>query len=588
MCLTGFGQCITNSGPYILLRVRVFFELSLQGPAVMRDDDKQSEGFDAVDLEIIWSQLITLVDEAAHAVRRTSMSKVVVEGADFGVLLYDAKGRLLASDFAIASKISTIAVLAEKILGVIPAEDLHPGDVIITNNPWWVMGHLNDLAVFSPIFFQDKLVGFAECLAHMADIGGCLSARPRDLFEEGLIIPPVKAVERGRENDMFFTMLRANIRVPDQVLSDVRALITGCRVLEAKLGEFLKSRGLADLDGLAPLILDRSEAAMRQGIKKNIPDGRYFGETGIDGFDEALHIRVRVDVRDGQADLDFTGTSPQNQFGINCTELYSAVWTAFTIKSVAAPHLPNNEGTFRPIRFSAPERTLLNPLFPAPVKMKPSTGHYIPIAILNALSEVVPERMLAESGKKSLLYLAGRGADGKPFSDLAFVMGGMAARAAKDGLHSTSFPGNTGSIPVEVLEALAPIRVRHKRLRPDSGGAGRFRGGCGTDFEFESLSDAPLTVQAEHGKLNTAPAGLRGGGNGAVGRTSLNGQTVPDKSPLNLQRGDVLRMEIPGSGGMYPPSERDPAAIARDLENGIISPEAAQRDYGFHAGAAKR
>lgn len=536
--------------------------------------------FDPIDLEILWNQIITLIDETAYAVRRTSMSKVVVEGADFGVMLHDTKGRLVASDIAVASKVSTVSILAERLLKYFPGHSLKPGDVLVSNNPWWLMGHLNDLAFLAPLFFKGKLIGFAECMAHMADIGGSLSARPREIFEEGLIVPPLKAVEAGRDNATFFDMVRANVRVPQQVVSDMRALITGCRVLQAKLGEFLAAHGLNALDPLAAEIIDRSDTAMRQGIREYIPDGEYYGETSVDGFDKPLAIRVRATVKKGEVDLDFTGTSPQSEFGINCTDIYRHVWSTFTIKCLAAPELPGNEGTFRPIRSHAPEGTLVSPKFPAPVKMKPATGHYIPIAIIDAFRDALPVKMLAESGKKSLLYLSGRREDGAAFSDLTFVMGGIGARATKDGLHCTSFPGNAGAIPIEVLESVTPILVHHKHLRPDSGGPGRFRGGCGTDFAFESRATNPLVIQAEHGKLETPPKGLRGGGSGLGGSHLLNGRPIADKQPVALRQGDVVRILTPGSGGMYTPSERDPAALAKDVANGVVTPEAATRDYG--------
>jgi ABC-type nitrate/sulfonate/bicarbonate transport system ATPase subunit len=310
--------------------------------------------FDPIDLEIMWNQIITLIDETAYVVRRTSMSKVVVEGSDFGVMLHDARGRLVASDIAVASKISTISILVHRMLEHFPADSLKPGDVLVTNNPWWVMGHLNDIAFMAPLFFRGRLVGFAETMAHLADIGGCLSARPRELFEEGLIIPPLKAVEEGRDNKTFFDLVRANVRVPEQVTSDMGALIAGCRVLEAKLGEFLEAHGLATLDPLADEIIARSEQAMRQGIRENIPDGVYRGETSVDGFDEPLFVRVRADVRDGEVEFDFEGTSPQCEFGINCSDVYRDVWCAFAVKCLAAPELPGNEGTFRPISAHAP------------------------------------------------------------------------------------------------------------------------------------------------------------------------------------------------------------------------------------------
>jgi N-methylhydantoinase B len=322
---------------------------------------------------------------------------------------------------------------------------------------------------------------------------------------------------------------------------------------------------------------------MRRALARTIPNGIYHGETTVDGFDRPLTIRARVEARDGSIAVDFDGSSPQSTLGINCTWVYTNVWATYTMKCLAAPSLPNNEGTFAPITVTAPEGSFLNPRFPAPVKMKPSSGHYVPIAILNALADAVPNPMLAESGNKFLVYMAGRDAHGAPFSDLMFVMGGMGARANRDGLHTMSFPANSSNLPVEVLEQALPVRVRRCALRADSGGAGRFRGGCGQVYELESLAEAPITLRAEHGKLATAPRGLRGGLPGAAGGLFLNGTAVPDKSPLRLQRGDVLQLVVPGSGGMGSPAERDPRAVARDIADALVTSDAAQRDYGHAA-----
>lgn len=534
---------------------------------------------DPIDFEILWNRLVTVTDEAAYAIVRTSMSKVVVEGRDFGVHLHDPLGRQLAADVSIASKTGTTSIAVKELLKVFPANSLKPGDVLVTNNPWWIMGHLNDVAVVMPLFYKNRLVGFAECMAHMADIGGSLSGSPREVYEEGLIIPPLKAAIAGQENETFFAMLEANVRVPRQISSDVRALMTGCQVMESKLGEYLSTHGLDTLDDIGSAILDRSEAIMQKSIAETIPNGTYHGETSVDGFDEPLTVRVRLDVKDGRVNVDFSGSSPQSSQGINCTFVYTHVWATYTLKCIAAPHLPNNDGTFAPIHVTAPEGTFLNPRFPAPVKMKPSSGHYVPIAILDALVDAVPKRMLAESGNKFLVYVAGQNANNKPFSDLMFVMGGMGARATKDGLNCISFPANSSNLPVEVLETAMPLRVERKALRPDSGGAGKYRGGLGQIFEVVSTSHAPLTIRAEHGKLKTAPRGFRGGKDGAAGGVTLNGKPIPDKLPVILNRDDRLRLEIPGSGGMYAPGERDRKAVLRDIETGLISADAAARDY---------
>jgi N-methylhydantoinase B len=542
---------------------------------------RRRRGFDPIDLEILWNRLVLVVDEAAYSIIRTSMSKVVVEGRDFGSLLLDPDGRLLAADVSVASKTGTTSIAVREILKHIPAKTFRPGDMVATNNPWWIMGHLNDIAVVAPLFHRGRLVAFAECMAHMADIGGSLSGSPREVYEEGLIIPPLKIVDRGRENPTFFSMLEANVRVPGQVAGDVRALVAGCAVMEQKLSEFLGRHGLEDLTDLGETIRARSEATMRRALKDLIPSGIYRGETTVDGFDEPLTIKAKVEARGGDVAIDFTGSSPQSLLGINCTQVYTSVWATYTMKCLAAPALPNNEGTFAPIRVTAPEGSFLNPRFPAPVKMKPSTGHYVPIAILNALADVVPDHMLAESGNKFLVYLSGRDERNVAFSDLMFVMGGMGARVARDGLHCMSFPANSSNLPVEVLEQSLPVRVRRRTMRPDSGGAGKYRGGCGQIYEIESTSPMPITLRAEHGRLSTPPLGLRGGHSGAAGGLFLNGVAVPDKMALTLKRGDVVRLEVPGAGGMYDPAGRSLDALARDIANGLVTRESAVRDYGM-------
>lgn len=534
---------------------------------------------DPIDLEVLWSRLLTVVDEAAYAIVRTSMSKVVTEGRDFGVVLFDPGGQQIAADVSIASKTGTISIAVQEILKYFPADSFRPGDVVATNNPWWIMGHLNDVAVISPLFHHGRLVGFAECMAHMADIGGSLSGSPREVFEEGLIIPPLRVLREGQEDPTFFAMLEANVRVPRQVLGDVRALIAGCRVMERKLSEFLDRHRFPDLRILGGAILDHSETTMRRAIAALVPDGVYDGSTTVDGFGEPLTIRVRIKARQGNLKIDFSGSDAQSQQGINCTLVYTRVWSTYIIKCIACPRLPNNAGTFAPITVNAPEGSFLNPRFPAPVKMKPSSGHYVPIAILDALAPVIPTRVLAESGNKFLVYLAGTHENGERFSDLIFVMGGMGARSASDGLSCMSFPANSSNIPAEILEGNMPLRVLRRALRPDSGGAGTWRGGLGQVFELVSLSERPITVRAEHGKLATAPRGLKGGLPGGAGRILLNGKEMPDKLPLQMCRGDVLTLEVPGSGGMLPAGGRDPQALADDIANGLVTRAAAERDY---------
>ena len=528
--------------------------------------------FDAIDLEVLWSGLVTVVDEAAYAILRTSMSKIVVEARDFGALLLDPGGALLVSDAGVASKIGTNSIAVRELLKHFPARTLSPGDMLITNNPWWIMGHLNDVAVVAPLFHRGRLVGFAECMAHMTDIGGCLSGPPREVYEEGLIIPPTRIMDRGRENDTFFGILRANVRVPDQIASDVRALISGCGVMQKKLTEFLSEHGMQDLRLLGGAIVDQSRKTMSAAIRAHIPNGVYRGHTAIEGAGIPLEIHVTVTSQNGKLAIDFTGSSPQRTVGINCTLVYTHVWSAYIVKCLLCPRLPNNEGTFSPIQVTAPEGCFLNPRHPAPVRLKSSSGHFIPDAIIEALKDVLADRVIAESGNKFAVLFSGRDSAHRSFSEYMFVMGGMGARARKHGLNCVSFPANSSNLPVEMLESSIPVLVHFKRIRRDSGGAGTYRGGCGQEFELESTGDLPLTVRASHGKLAIPPKGLLGGEDGATGGIYLNETAMPDKQPLTLNKGDVLRLVTPGSGGMLPaPAHVPPDAIGIAAANSDIA-----------------
>lgn len=518
--------------------------------AVKKAGRKTQAALSAIDLEVLWSRLITVVDEAAYAILRTSMSKIVVEARDFGALLLDPDGRLLISDAGVASKIGTNSIAARELLKHFPKSELQPGDILITNNPWWIMGHLNDVAVVAPLFHGKRLVGFAECMAHMSDIGGCLSASPREVFEEGLIIPPTKLMERGRENATFFNLLKANVRVPLQISSDLRGLISGCQVMQRELDAFLMDTGMPDLAQLGAAITRHSEQTMRKAIRAAIPNGTYHGETLIEGASAAMKIVATVTAKDGVLGIDFTGSSKQQDIGVNCTLVYTHVWSTYIIKCLLCPGLPNNEGTFAPIRVSAPEGSFLNPKFPAPVRLKSSSGHFIPDAIVEALQGVLSDRIVAESGNKFAVMFSGRSGEGRAFSESMFIMGGMGARARKNGLNCASFPANSSNLPIEVLEATVPVRVRHKRIRRGSGGAGEFTGGCGQDFAFESVFDGQMTVRASHGKLGLPPKGLLGGEDGQTGAILLNDQPIPDKTPVKLSKGDVMQLLTPGSGGM--------------------------------------
>ncbi|MDP6343515.1 MAG: hydantoinase B/oxoprolinase family protein, partial [Alphaproteobacteria bacterium] len=453
---------------------------------------------DAVTLEVIWNRMISIVDEAAKAIVRTSFSTLSNEANDFACVLTDASGQLLAQNSgSIPSFIGTLPATVRHFLAEFGADGLHPGDVLCTNNPWQGTGHLNDCSIVRPIFRDGVLVAFAATASHMPDIGGRIrSVEAREVFEEGFHIPLMKIFNAGEADRTFFRLLRTQVRTPDQTEGDIHAQITANHLIEARLLAMLAEYGLADLTALSEELNGRTEAAMRAAIAE-VPDGRYRYAMRTDGlsaeapFDFALELTIDGD----GARFDFAGTSPAQARSINCPFCYTYAMSAYALKCALLPEVPNNSGLLRPIEVLAPENSLLNPLPPAPVGARASTGHYVPVLAFGALAEVLPGRVMAAAG--SPLWnctQSGVRPDGRPYATNMFFNGGMGATYGADGEGAISWPSNLSSTPVEVVEQAAPLFFHYKRLCPGSGGAGRHRGGLGQELLIENRSDTPISV----------------------------------------------------------------------------------------------
>ena len=527
-----------------------------------------SERFDAATLEVLWTRLISVVDEAAKAIVRTSFSNLSNEANDFACVLTDAGGDLVAQNSgSIPSFIGTLPATVRHFLAEIGAANMAPGDVLATNNPWQGTGHLNDVCVVKPIFAAGRLVAFSATAAHVPDIGGRIrSVESRELFEEGFHIPLMKIINEGAPDETFFRLLRTQVRTPDQTIGDVHAQIAANTLMENRLTALMTDYGLSEIEALSRALNGRCEVAMRRAIAA-VPDGVYMSEIETDGLDatRTFTFKVALTVAGEHINADFTGTSPAQPRAINCPLCYTFAMTAYAVKSALLPELPNNAGMYRTITVSAPENSIVNPLPPAAVGARAMTGHYVPVVLFGALAQVMPERVMAGAG--SPLWnctQSGVRADGRPYATNQFFNGGMGGTAVKDGEPCLSWPSNISATPVEVAEHFTPFFFHYKQLRPGSGGAGRYRGGLGQDILLESESETPISVSFMAERTRIPAPGIAGGGPGGLGRLAVNGKAIDPRINHQLETGDRLQLSTPGGGGYGPADERDQAAVAYD------------------------
>jgi len=531
-----------------------------------------SAKLDAVTLEVLWTRIISVVDEAAKAIVRTSFSTLSNEANDFACVLTDARGYALAQNSgSIPSFIGCLPATVRHFIRELGADSMRPGDVLITNDAWMGTGHMSDVSVLKPIFHQGRLVAFSATTSHMPDIGGRIRAiEAREIFEEGLHIPLTHLVHAGQVDDTMVAMIRANVRTPDQTMGDIWAQASANELMERRVVALMDDYGLTTLGELGDELFARSEGAMREAIRA-VPDGTYRYAFRTDGTGAPFDFKIALAVAGDEIVADYAGTSPQQPRAINCVLAYTYAMTAYAIRCALLPGLPNNEGMYRPITVKAPEGSLLNPRFPAAVVSRATTGHYVPALVLGALHQVIPERVMAGVGSPLwAVSQSGTRDDGKPYTTVLFFNGGMGATPVKDGEHVLSWPSNISSTPVEVAERNSPLFFHYKRMRPDSGGAGRFRGGVGQDILIESQSPRPIVVSFMAERTTYPAPGLAGGGAGGLGDVRVNNRRVDNRKQHVLERGDRVLIRTPGGGGYGPARARDPRRSARDGALGYV------------------
>ena len=533
-------------------------------------------------LEVLWNRLLSVANEQQVALMRTAFSTIVRESQDLACGVFDTRGYMIAQSLTgTPGHINPMATGAIHFLNAYPPETLEPGDVLITNDPWMTAGQVNDLTIMTPVFKNNKIVGYFANCCHSPDIGGrILSAEAREVYEEGLRIPITKLFRRGEPNEELIKIVRANVRTPDETVGDLYAQTASNAVGARSLLQMMDEFNLDSIDPLADEIIARSEKAMRDSIRE-LPNGRYEHELWSDGFESPLRIKVAVTIEDEDIDIDFAGSSPQSQRGINVVLNYTRGYASFAMKAAISPEVPHNEGAFRPVRVRAPEGSILNCRQPAAVASRHLVGHFLPSAIFGALAKAIPERVVSGSADPIWMsvWRSTWPKSGKNSNFTLFQVGGMGARPTKDGLNVTGFPSGVAGVPAEVIETQAPLIQHHRQLRTDSGGAGKFRGGLGQATSITYRGDERWSVSGMVDRTNYPAHGLKGGLPGALGEFKANGEQRAPKTVMWFEPDTKVSLNPPGGGGYGNPIERKPEHVLRDVIDGYVSIEAAKDTY---------
>lgn len=541
--------------------------------------------------QVMWTRLISVVEEQAQALIRTAFSTSVREAGDLSAGVYDDQGRMLAQ--AVTGTPGHVNAMADAVghfIRRIGRETMAEGDVYLTNDPWEGTGHLHDITVVTPVFHAGGLTGFFACTAHVTDIGGRgFGADANSVYEEGLYIPIMRFMDRGQVDRTLLAIIRGNVREPDQLVGDLHALATcneiGRRRLSAMMAEF----GLADLADIADFILTNSRKATLERINA-LPEGTAQGHMRIDGYATPIDLCASLTIARDRILCDWTGTSGVDAKGINVPMVYTKAYTCYALKCAIAPEIPNNAASLAPFEVTAPEGSIVNAPHPAPVALRHVIGHMLPDTVYGALDTLLPDTVPAEgAGALCNFHLSLRPRTDAPAGArraevLIFNSGGSGARPASDGLSATAFPSGVMTMPVEATEQAGPAIIWRKELRPDSGGAGRYRGGLGQWMEVGAREGYALDFSAMFDRVHHPARGRRGGADGAPTTIAEDdGTPMKGKGRQGVAHGRRVCMGFPGGGGYGNPAGRDRAAVRRDLAHGLISPEAAARDYGLDA-----
>ncbi len=535
-------------------------------------------------LQVMWNRLLAVVEEQGQILIRAAFSPIVRECGDISAGIFDVLGRMLAQ--AVTGTPGHINTMAEAVMHLrdcFPIQNMKPDDIYMTNDPWLASGHLNDFLLMMPAFKNGKVIGFTSCTSHLVDLGGLgMGPEGSDIYDEGLLIPPCKLVEQGELNALLMDIIHANSREPIANEGDIYALIACCEAGVKRMLDMMEEFHIDDLEELGEYIIDTSRRGTLEAIAE-VPEGVYKNVLKMDGYENELELHATLTVSKDGMHVDFTGTSGCSKKGINVPLNYATGYTVFAMRCIVGQDIPNNAGSLEPFTVDGPKGCILNAQHPVPVAMRHTLGQVTPDLVLGCLHQALPDRVPAE-GASCMFDLPMRHAPeaaregGREFAIEPVHNGGTGARPHSDGLSATAYPSGVYGSQVEITETAAPVIMWKRELRPDSGGAGKYRGGLGQRIEMTSSNGAPFIVFLSVERLKFPALGRLGGLPGAPGRIRIKkrAEDIPGKGELRVEADDHLIFETPGGGGFGSPLERDREALALDLKRGLVTVEGAK------------
>jgi N-methylhydantoinase B len=551
---------------------------------------------DPVAFELIQNALVAIAEQMSITVVRTARSSVSKEVMDFSTALCNERGELVAQGHCLPIMLGSVPAAMRAVLAKF-GNDMHPGDVFVMNDPYEGGSHLPDIFMFKPIFTDGALIGFACVVTHHADIGGIapggISSQATEIYQEGLRIPLMKLFDKGVINEMLTSFIARNVRVPDKVIGDLHSQISACAHGEEGLIKIVAEYGLEATRQHLDDLLDHSEARTR-AVLERLPDGDYSFKDALDDDGKSaapIPICVTVRKRGSELTADFTGTGKQVKGAINMTKSDALSCVYFVTRCLLDPDIPNNAGCFRPFGVVTEPGTIVDALTPAAVASRVLTSFRVVDTLFGALAQLCPDKVPAcGMAADCNVCVSGIDADGVPFVQLDWLAGSWGGRPDRDGIdHVSALASNISNTPVELIEAESPLLVESYALVPDTGGAGRYRGGLSVVRTWRLLGIEEALLQVRSDRLKFAPYGLNGGASGTKGRnvllTAEGEREMPSKFQIVIRRGDRIRLQTAGAGGWGDPRERATDRVAKDLREGRISEDATRKTYG-HAETA--
>ena len=539
-------------------------------------------------LQVMWNRLLAVVEEQGQALIRAAFSPIVRECGDISAGIFDYEGRMLAQAVTgTPGHINTMAEAVKTLRARFPIQDMKPGDIYMTNDPWIASGHLNDFLLLMPVFYGERVIGFTSCTSHLIDLGGQgMGPEGSDIYDEGLLIPPCKLMDQGEINSLLLEIVKANSREPIANEGDIYALVACCEAGADRLIQMMDEFQISDLNTLSEYIIETSKQGTLSAIQ-SLPKGTWTNVLRVDGYDAEIELHAALTISDDGILLDFDGTAGCTNKGINVPLNYATAYSVFALRCIIGSDIPNNAGSLEPFRVIAPKGCILNAQPPAPVAMRHTLGQMTPDLVYGCLSQALPDMVPAEGASCMYDLPMRHTADAVDRGHTQFAVelvfnGGTGARPHLDGLSTTAFPSGVWGSQIETTEAVAPVIFHKRELRTDSGGAGKYRGGLGQRIEVSSAIDQEFMVFLSVERILNPAEGRNGGNAGAAGRIRIgeNGSDIAGKGELRVKRGETLIFETPGGGGFGDPSERDRDQVAFDLSAGIVSDAAAQKLYG--------